>query len=366
MSASASGYTLAELAHLLGVAYRGEPAQRLKRLTTLKSAGEGDLSFLANPRYARQLSTCRASAVIVDEASADSAPCACLIADNPYVTYARASQLFARSEDACSDAQTAAGGGAAGSSIHPSAVISESAVLAAGVVVGPNSVIGPRVSIAAGVRVGANCVIGAGTRIGADSLLYSGVTLYHGVCIGERAIIHSGVVIGADGFGFAFDGRQSVKIAQLGGVRMGDDVEVGAGTTVDRGALDDTLIGDGVKIDNQVQIAHNCIVGAGSIICGCSALAGSTELGRHCVIGGGVGIIGHLKIADGVTVSAMSFVSRSIDRPGVYSSGTLLQETREWKKNSLRLRHLDTLSKRVRELESRLEELDERKRGPDV
>lgn len=366
MSASASGYTLAELARLLGVEYRGDPGLRLVRLTTLKSAGEGDLSFLANPRYARQLGTCRASAVIVDEASADNAPCACLIADDPYVTYARASQLFAPREDGLSGEQAEAGKGAAAHSVHSSAVVSETAALAPGVVVGPNCVIGPGASIAAGVRMGANCVVGAGARIGADSLLYSGVTLYHDVCIGERAILHSGVVIGADGFGFAFDGRQSVKIAQLGGVRIGDDVEIGAGTTVDRGALDDTVIGDGVKIDNQVQIAHNCIVGAGSIICGCSALAGSTELGRHCVIGGGVGIIGHLKIADGVTVSAMSFVSRSISRPGVYSSGTLLQETREWKKNSLRLQHLDTLSKRVRELESRLEELDDRKRGPDV
>ncbi|MEX1196992.1 MAG: UDP-3-O-(3-hydroxymyristoyl)glucosamine N-acyltransferase [Pseudohongiellaceae bacterium] len=364
MSTSESGYTLAELAHLLGTGYRGDPSRRLSRLATLKSAGQGDLSFLGNPRYARQLRSCKASAVIVDAASAEGAPCDCLIADDPYLTYARASQLFALLDDGeLFDTDQPEGSGT-GYSVHPTAVVSDQAVLGAGAVVGACSVIGPRVAIGSGVRVGANCVIGADTRIGADSRLYPGVTLYHRVSIGERAVIHGGAVIGADGFGFAFDGRRSVKIAQLGGVRIGDDVEIGAGTTVDRGALDDTVIGDGVKIDNQVQIAHNCVVGEGSIICGCSALAGSTTLGRYCVIGGGVGIIGHLEITDGVTVSAMSFVSRSIKRPGVYSSGTLLQETREWKKNSLRLQNLDTLSKRVRELESRLEALDGPRSGP--
>lgn len=358
MSASAIGYTLAELARRLDAEYRGDPALRLRRLATLRSAAEGDLSFLANPAYARQLDQCNASAVIVDAASADRAPCACLVVQDPYVTYAHASQLFARQGDGVRPE-----GGEA--TVHPTATVSETAQLADDVMVGPNSVIGPRASIGAGVRVGAGCVIGSGSVIGAGCLLHAGVTLYHDVRIGDRAIVHSGAVIGADGFGFAFDGRQSVKIEQLGGVRIGDDVEIGAGSTIDRGALDDTVIGNGVKIDNQVQIAHNCVIGDGCIICGCSALAGSTELGRHCVIGGGVGIIGHLKIADGVRVSAMSFVSRSISRPGVYSSGTLLQETREWKKNSLRLQQLDTLNRRVRELESRLQELAGRGRGPD-
>lgn len=348
MSASANGYTLAELSRLLGIEFRGDPELRLTGLATLKSAGDGDLSFLSNSRYTPQLIHCRASAVIVDTGSAEVAPCACLITDDPYLTYARASQLFRRDPDMAEDQSV----------VHSSAVIDDTAELAPDVTVGPNSVIGPGVRLEQGVVVGPNCTIGARTRIGGGSRLYATVTLYHDVSVGHRAIIHSGAVIGADGFGYAPDACQSVKIAQLGGVRIGDDVEIGAGTTVDRGALDDTVIGDGVKIDNLVQIAHNCIVGDGTIICGCTGLAGSAEVGRRCVIGGGVGISGHLKIADDVTVGGMSFVSGSISRPGVYSSGTLLQETREWRRNALRLKHLDSLNRRVRELEGRLEQLE--------
>jgi UDP-3-O-[3-hydroxymyristoyl] glucosamine N-acyltransferase len=181
--------------------------------------------------------------------------------------------------------------------------------------------------------------------------LYPNVTVYHDVAIGDAVVLHSSVVIGADGFGFAFDGRRSVKIAQLGGVRIGNDVEIGAGSTVDRGALDDTIIEQGVKIDNQVQIAHNCIVGEHTIICGCSAIAGSTSIGRYCTIGGGVGIIGHLRIADKVMISAMSLVSQSIGESGIYSSGTGLLESKEWKRNIVRFRQLDDMAKRLRELE---------------
>ncbi len=348
MNTADSGYTLAELARLLDAELRGDPDLLVTGLSTLKGAGGGQLSFLGNHRYVQQLKTCRASAVIIDARHAGDAPCACLVVDDPYLTYARASQLFARGPDtATADAP----------GIHPTAVVSGQGEFADDVEIGPNCVIGPDVRLEQGVRVGAGCTIGADCHLGAGTRLYPAVTLYHDVRIGQRGIVHSGAVIGADGFGFAFDGRKSIKIAQLGGVRIGDDVEVGAGTTIDRGALEDTVIGDGVKIDNQVQIAHNCRVGDGSVICGCSALAGSTELGQYCVIGGGVGIIGHLKITDRVTVSAMSFVSRSITEPGVYSSGTLLQETREWKKNSLRLQHLDSLSKRVKELEYRLAQL---------
>ena len=181
--------------------------------------------------------------------------------------------------------------------------------------------------------------------------MYPNVTVYHDVAIGNAVVLHSSVVIGADGFGFAFDGRRSVKIAQLGGVRIGNDVEIGAGSTVDRGALDDTIIEQGVKIDNQVQIAHNCIVGEHTIICGCSAIAGSTTIGRYCTIGGGVGIIGHLRIADKVMISAMSLVSQSIGESGIYSSGTGLLESKEWKRNIVRFRQLDDMAKRLRELE---------------
>ena len=181
--------------------------------------------------------------------------------------------------------------------------------------------------------------------------MFPNVTLYHEVRIGDNAVIHSSVVLGADGFGFAFDGKRSIKIAQLGGVLIGDDVEIGAGSTIDRGALDDTIIGHGVKIDNQVQIAHNCVIGEHTIICGCSAIAGSTTIGRYCTIGGAGGVIGHLQIADKVMISAMSLVSQSIAEPGIYSSGTGLHQSKEWKRNIVRFRQLDDMAKRLRELE---------------
>ncbi|MEX2332823.1 MAG: UDP-3-O-(3-hydroxymyristoyl)glucosamine N-acyltransferase, partial [Pseudohongiella sp.] len=202
-----------------------------------------------------------------------------------------------------------------------------------------------------GCRIGAGSVIVRDSHIGNEVVIYPNVTLYHGVSVGDRCIIHAGTVIGADGFGFAFDGQRSVKIAQLGSVRIAADVEIGAGSCVDRGALDDTVIEEGVKIDNQVQIGHNCVVGAHTVICGCSALAGSTRVGRYCVIGGGVGITGHLSICDKVTVSAMSMVTQSINKPGLYSSGTLLQESGQWKRNAVTLGKLSELSRRVKKLE---------------
>lgn len=331
-------HTLGELADLLEVRLNGDPSILITGLATLKSAMPGQLSFLSNPRYVSQLTQCRASAVIIDPEYADACPAAQLISSTPYVTYARASQLFALAR------QPAIG-------IHPSACIASTAQI------GPDVSIGANAVIEAGVRIGAGSVIGAGCYIGEDSalgercVLYPHVTLYHDVTIGSGVVLHSSVVIGADGFGFAFDGRRSVKIAQLGGVQIGDDVEIGAGSTVDRGALDDTVIAQGVKIDNQVQIAHNCVIGEHTIICGCSAIAGSTSIGRYCTIGGGVGIIGHLQIADKVMISAMSLVSQSISESGLYSSGTGLLESKEWKRNIVRFRQLDDMAKRLRELE---------------
>ncbi len=331
-------YTLGELAQLLKVQLRGDPDITIRGLATLKSAQPGDLSFLSNPRYVKQLADCRASALIIhpDQAAATSA--ACLLSKSPYVSYAHASQLFAPQPQA-----TAA--------IHPSAIISSSAQLAAGVSVGPHAVIEEDAIIGEGTRIGAGSSIGRGVRIGNNCTLYANVTLYHEVSLGDNCILHAGAVIGADGFGFAFDGTQSVKIAQLGSVRLGDDVEIGAGSTIDRGALDDTVIEQGVKIDNQVQIGHNCIIGRHTIICGCCAIAGSTRIGSYCTIGGAVGIIGHITIADRVAISAMSLVSQSIDKPGMYSSGTGLLESSEWKRSIVRFRQLNDMSKRLRELE---------------
>lgn len=331
-------YTLGQLADLLEVDLRGDPSIQIAGLATLKSALPGQLSFLSNPRYASQLAECKASAVILDPDFSEVCQSAQLLSSSPYVTYARASQLFAPERRSMSG-------------IHPSACIDTSAQI------DPEASVGANVVIEADVVIGAGCVIGAGTyvgarsRLGKGSVLYPNVTIYHDVSIGDAVVLHSSVVIGADGFGFAFDGRRSVKIAQLGGVRIGNDVEIGAGSTVDRGALDDTVIEQGVKIDNQVQIAHNCVIGEHTVICGCSAIAGSTTIGRYCTIGGGVGIIGHLRIADKVMISAMSLVSQSIGDAGIYSSGTGLLESKEWKRNIVRFRQLDDMAKRLRELE---------------
>ncbi len=331
-------YSLGELAELLEVELRGDSSLRVDGLATLKSAVPGKLSFLSNPRYVNQLASCKASAVIIDPELASACQSAQLVSSSPYVTYARASQLFLKDESA-----------AAG--VHPSANVHPSAVLGEHVSIGSHVVVEANAEIGEGAVIGAGSYVGARSRIGKHSRLFPNVTVYHDVSIGERAVVHSSVVLGADGFGFAFDGRQAIKIAQLGGVQIGDDVEIGAGSTIDRGALDDTVIGSGVKIDNQVQIAHNCVIGEHTIICGCSAIAGSTTIGRYCTIGGAVGIIGHLQIADKVMISAMSLVSQSIAEPGLYSSGTGLLESKEWKRNIVRFRQLDDMAKRLRELE---------------
>lgn len=344
-----TSFTLKELSRLLDVPVQGDETTRIDGLATLKRAGPGQLSFLANPRYARQLADCQAGALILHPDLAPTVSVPCLLSDSPYVTYARASQLFV--------AAPANGSGHADAApVHASAVVSAGATLGKNVIVGPQAVIESGAVIGDGCRIGPGCVIGHDCRLGEDVTVYANVTLYRGVSVGDRCIIHSGAVIGADGFGFAFDGQRSVKIAQLGAVVIGADVEIGAGTCIDRGALDDTVIEDGVKIDNQVQIGHNCVVGAHTVICGCSALAGSTRIGRYCVIGGGVGITGHLSICDKVSVSAMSMVTRTIDKPGVYSSGTLLQESSLWKRNAVTLSNLSVLSRRVKNLEQVLPE----------
>lgn len=362
-------YTLADLATRLDVslnpAAEAASETRIYGLATLANAGDGQLSFVSNPRYVSQLASSGGSAFIVPAklGQAESRPC--LLSENPYVTYALASQLFAAFGDGhqWASPQTGAvsatkteGITAQGVFVHASANVADDVTLGQGVSIGPNVVVESGVSIGEGTHLAAGVVVGRDCQIGRQCRIQPNVTLYHAVHLGDRVLLHAGVVLGADGFGFAFDGRQSVKIAQLGRVRIGHDVEIGAGSTIDRGALDDTTIGNGVKIDNQVQIGHNCVVGDHTVICGCTALAGSTSIGRYCVIGGAVGITGHLSICDKVQVSAMSMVTQSITEPGVYSSGTLLQETRQWKKNVLTLNKLSGLSRTVRNLEKRLPE----------
>ncbi len=331
-------YSLQDLAHLFELEFSGDPTTRITGIASLEKAIPGQLTFYHNKRYHHYLLTTKASAVVLHRDSVAACPVASLITDNPYLIYAKVSQLFNLGREVEPGIHISA-------QVHSSAQIASSAMLEANVVVGANTSIGP------GVRIGANTVIGANCVIGDHTRLYPNITLYDSVRIGCRGIIHSSVVLGSDGFGFSYDGSRYHKIAQLGGVILGDDVEIGAGSCIDRGALDDTHIENGVKIDNQVQIAHNVHVGADTVICGCSAIAGSSVIGKNCIIAGGVGVINHVTICDGVTVTAMSLVNHSISQPGVYSSGTGISDNASWKRNIVRFRQLDTLWKRLLRLE---------------
>lgn len=339
----ARSYTLAEIASLLDLRLVGDDDCLIHGLSTLAAAGPGQISFLSNPAYSKQLAACQASAVILSEKASEQYSGNRLVSNNPYVSFARATALFDDSNDQASGA------------IHPSAVIAETAKLGAGVTVDANAVIGEGVLIGENTHIGSGVVIEDNCELGRDTRLHPNVVLYRRARLGDRVVVHAGSVIGADGFGFAFDGERSIKIAQLGGVRLGDDVEVGAASTIDRGALEDTLIGDGVKIDNQVQIGHNCVIGKHTVICGCAALAGSVTVGEYCVFGGGSGAVGHITIADKVQVSAMTLVHKSIETAGTLASGTLASPLTEWKRNALRFQQLDSLSKRLKDLEKRVD-----------
>jgi UDP-3-O-[3-hydroxymyristoyl] glucosamine N-acyltransferase len=326
-------FSLGELAVRFGLALRGDPGLRISRVATLSHAGSGALSFLANPRYRKQMESTRATAVLVAEENAAGCPAAVLIDPNPYLAYARIAELLHP------QAPPAAG-------IHPSAVVAPSARIAPSATVGPLAVIEDEAEIGERVFVGAGCIVQRAARIGADSRLIAQVNVYGGVRIGQRCILHAGVVIGADGFGFAADAGTWVKVPQVGSVQVGDDVEIGANTTIDRGAIDDTVVEDGVKLDNQIQVGHNVTIGAHTAIAGCTGISGSTIIGRRCMIGGGVGFAGHLTIADDVVVTGYSLVTASIMEAGSYSSGMPAVETRLWRRLVARLRRLDGKERR--------------------
>lgn len=333
--------TLKELAQKVGGEVVGSGEVRIAGVSTLLNAAPDRISFLANPSYKRHLRDTKAGAVIANRDDADDSPVPVLVSQNPYLTYARVAALL------YPEPSVPAG-------VHPSAVVADDAQLGAGVWIGPHAVIESGAVIDAGCFVGPGCVIGAGTRIGANGRLVANVTVLHDCVIGQRALFHPGVVIGADGFGIANDRGTWIKVPQVGRVVIGDDVELGANTTVDRGAIEDTVIHDGVKIDNQVQIAHNVQIGAHTAIAGCAGVAGSAKIGSHCAIAGGVGIAGHLEIVDGVQVTAMALVTKSITEPGVYSSGTPLQPNNEWHRNFVRFRKLDEMARRLRALEKKI------------
>ena len=334
-------WPLGELARELGVELKGDGALVVSGMATLGAAQAGQLSFLANPLYRNQLISTGASAVILQPQYAAECPVATLIADNPYLVYSRVSHFFDRRPRP-------------EQGVHPTAFVADDVVLGEGCRVGPKAVIESGAVLGQNVEVGAGTVIGAGCRIGNDCLFHANVTLYHGVKIGDRCTFHGGVVIGADGFGFANEAGKWKKIAQLGAVTIGDDVDVGANTTIDRGAIQDTLIGNGVILDNQIQIAHNVEIGEGTAIAGCTGIAGSTRIGKYCTIAGAVGIAGHLEIADRVHLTMRSAITKSITEPGSYSSGTAMSKTAEWRKNAARFRSLDDMARKISRLEKQL------------
>jgi UDP-3-O-[3-hydroxymyristoyl] glucosamine N-acyltransferase len=336
--------TLAELALHVDGQVQGDGAAVISGIGTLQSARAGQISFLANSRYRKFLQSTQASAVIVAQDYAAECPSNALIVANPYVAYARIANLFVGSL-VCENG------------VHASAVVSASAHLGARVTIGPHSVIGEGAVLGDDVWIGAGCVLGRNVAIGADSRLEANITLWHGTQIGQRGLIHPGAVIGADGFGLANDNGVWIKVPQLGCVRIGDDVEIGANTTIDCGALEDTIIEDGVKLDNLIQIGHNVHIGAHTAIAACTAIAGSTKIGKYCGIGGTVGIVGHLEIADRVQITGMSMVTKSITDAGVYSSGTPLEPNSHWHKNFARFKHLDEMWRRIKHLEAQLEQL---------
>lgn len=338
-------FTLAEIAARFGGHVVGDSRVVVSQVASLESAGAGHIAFVAGTRYRSALRRTRAEAVIVSPAFASESGPARIVADNPYAYFAKVSALFNPTAEAVAGVHPHA-------SVHPTAEIAASAT------------IGPFVHVAAAARIGeravihSGCTVGEGTRIGAESVLYPGVVIYHGCVIGERCILHSGVVIGADGFGLAPEDGRWLKIPQIGRVVMGNDVEIGANTTIDRGALDDTVIEDGVKIDNHVQVGHNVHIGAHSAVAGCAGIAGSTHIGRHCRIGPAAMIQGHIEIADHVDISGGTTIIKSIREPGVYTSVVPFAPHREWLKNAVHLRHLDRIASAVRELEARIAALE--------
>ncbi|RMJ03869.1 UDP-3-O-acylglucosamine N-acyltransferase [Marinobacter litoralis] len=335
-----TSYRLQEIADALGASLRGDPDARVSGMATLQAAGPSQISFLANPSYGKYLKDSRAGAVIVSPATADQAQTNVLILDNPYMGYARLSHWFDRTP-------------VASAGIHPSAVVDPSATISSTASIGPHVVIETEVVIGEQVVVGAGSVVGARSRVGDCTVLSPRVTLAHDVQLGQRCSILSGAVIGGAGFGFANEKGEWHRIAQLGGVILGDDVEVGANTTIDRGALGPTVIGNGVKLDNLIQIAHNVQIGDHTAMAALSAIAGSTSIGKYCVFGGASAVAGHLNIADQVHLTGMSMVTNDISEPGVYSSGLPADKNRQWRKNAVRFRQLDGLARRIKELEKK-------------
>lgn len=330
--------TLQELARQLGAEFKGDPALIIHRVNTLDKAGPDEVAFLSDSKYHHLLENTKAGAVIITAADQALCPVASLVMADPYLGFALAAQALDTTPQPAVD-------------IHPTAVIADDVTLGEGVAIGANAVIESGVVLGDGVVIGAGCFIGKGARLGANSRLWANVTLYHRVELGERCLVQSGAVIGGDGFGYANNKGEWVKIPQLGTVIIGNRVEIGAGTAIDRGALGDTCIADNVIIDNLCQIAHNVSIGYGTAVAGGTVMAGSLKVGKYCIIGGAVVINGHIEICDGVTITGMSMVMRPITEPGLYSSGIPLQPNKEWRKTAARVMRIDDMHKRLSRLE---------------
>jgi UDP-3-O-[3-hydroxymyristoyl] glucosamine N-acyltransferase len=336
-----ASYSLREISERFGGEIFGDPDIRVREVATLENAGPDAVAFLANPRYREQLASTRAAAVILGVAMRDATSLPRVVCADPYAYFAHVSGLL-------NPARQAQPGN------HPSAVIDASAVVAKDAEVDALAVIGGNTKIGARSLIGAGCVIGGNVSIGEDVRLYPNVTIYDGCVIGNRVILHSGTVIGADGFGIAMSEGRWLKVPQIGRVVIGDDVEVGANTTIDRGAIDDTVIEEGVKLDNLIQIAHNVHIGAHTAIAACAGVAGSAKIGRYCRIGGASGIAGHVTIADHVEISTHTLITKTIKQSGTYSGAYPFDANREWRRNAAQLRHLDELADRIRALEQQL------------
>ncbi len=337
--------TLAELAALQQLTYQGSGDVEIHSVGTLEHASKDQISFLANSSYTKYLKNTQAGAVIISQEVAGQYSGNALIAEDPYLTFAYVAQLFESLKQKPNQEKA---------KIHSSAVIEMPETLDESVAIGPLSFIASEVKIGAGTVIQSHVSIGPGVNIGENCLIKSGAKIEAGCHLGHRVIVHPGAIIGADGFGLARGSDGWVKIPQTGVVRVGDDCEIGANTTIDRGAIEDTILGNDVRLDNQIQIGHNVIIGDHTVIAGCTAIAGSAVIGKNCLIGGGAGIVGHIEICDGVVIQAMALVTHSIKKPGSYSSVSPLQPTKQWQKNAVRTKQLDKMARKVNQLERKL------------
>ena len=333
-------FRLEQLAEQLGATLYGDGELIITGVASMTSAKQGQITFLSDKKFQNNLSSCDASAVVMTEDSLKYWSGAALIVKDPYLCYAKLAQILDTTPLPAKD-------------IADSAVIDSTAQLGNNVAIGANAVIESGVVLGDNCIIGAGCFIGKDTIIGAGTRLWSNISIYHNCVVGENCLIQSGTVIGADGFGYANDKGKWIKIPQLGRVVIGNNVEIGASTTIDRGALDDTVIGNGVIIDNQCQIAHNDIIGDHTAVAGGVIMAGSLTIGRHCLIGGASVINGHMEICDQVTVTGMGMVMRPITEPGVYSSGIPLQQNKVWRKTASLVLHIDEMNKRLKALEKK-------------